>query len=398
MIIKKKKRIRKVTQITALNDGSIINSIDSDSMTDAPSINAVNRSFLSKTNPVLENNVSFKGKKNDGSEVDILSVIDNDIVVNTAKLKSSVQPVWESETETKKLLVEGDAAVGDTLPVGSGFLYTGEEPVPDNYKIAEPPFSNPNLLINGDFQIWQRGESVLAPSSGSYACDRWQIHRGTSTVSEILFQKDEKGISVFGDNQIGLLQHVELVKSRVLNKVFTFSFSVDGKKYVDTFSLNTVSNGVDGNMHNAYFADGNIFTEIYMDSGTRGLIAGIHLKNKKTNIINWAKLEYGELATPFVPKSYSEELALCKRFGRYIYISFSSNAAITGQTIPMTINFDIPFRVSPTITAIDSGELINTNSPVFGRTPNYLLVNLVSLTSGLVRIYKTKYWADAEIY
>ena len=42
--------------------------------------------------------------------------------------------------------------------------------------------SNPNLLINGDFQVWQRGTSFNA--NGVYTADRWQTAcAGDSNIS-----------------------------------------------------------------------------------------------------------------------------------------------------------------------------------------------------------------------
>ena len=40
-----------------------------------------------------------------------------------------------------------------------------------------------NLLINGGFDVWQRGTTFTTPSSNYYAADRWQIYRASSSLT-----------------------------------------------------------------------------------------------------------------------------------------------------------------------------------------------------------------------
>ena len=47
---------------------------------------------------------------------------------------------------------------------------------------ANTTFSNPNLLINGDFQVWQKGESFNA---AGYTADRWRNAQANTAVTKI---------------------------------------------------------------------------------------------------------------------------------------------------------------------------------------------------------------------
>ena len=47
---------------------------------------------------------------------------------------------------------------------------------------ANTTFSNPNLLINGDFQVWQKGESFNA---AGYTADRWRNAQTNTAVTKI---------------------------------------------------------------------------------------------------------------------------------------------------------------------------------------------------------------------
>ena len=65
--------------------------------------------------------------------------------------------------------------------------------------------SNPNLLINGDFQIWQRGVSFGVIPANSYTADRWNNSGGSS-----LTEKTISGIKhITAPTSSGLLQIIE---------------------------------------------------------------------------------------------------------------------------------------------------------------------------------------------
>lgn len=53
----------------------------------------------------------------------------------------------------------------------------------DTLDIRTP--SNPNLLVNGDFQIAQDGASFTAIASGTYPCDNWVVGATTSAVVNV---------------------------------------------------------------------------------------------------------------------------------------------------------------------------------------------------------------------
>ena len=197
MTFKKKKRIRKVTQITALNDGTIINSIDSDSITDAPSIHTVNENFLNKKNGgTLESDIIFNNSKfikgttvKDKRNLSILGIYSDDTILIgspflKAKIRSKEVPVWDDENHnTKKFLVEGDAAVGDSFPVGTIIDYQGDiADIPTGYEVYDY-VPRKQLLINNDFQCNQRGQDNYTSTDNTiYTVDMWRINKLSLTV------------------------------------------------------------------------------------------------------------------------------------------------------------------------------------------------------------------------
>ena len=87
--------------------------------------------------------------------------------------------------------------IGDTVEFDSIKLEIGEVAtpfVPKSYNTEQldcnlyplyTQVSNPNLLINGDFQVWQRGSSVVCGDAKSYGCDRWNNRNRTQTFSMV---------------------------------------------------------------------------------------------------------------------------------------------------------------------------------------------------------------------
>lgn len=79
----------------------------------------------------------------------------------------------------------GENSGSANLPKGLGTFFDGEE-IPQGWEEAETPISVPNLLINGDFQINQRGQSSYSASNDKvvYTVDMWRIvTTSTNTIT-----------------------------------------------------------------------------------------------------------------------------------------------------------------------------------------------------------------------
>ena len=116
--------------------------------------------------------------------------------------------------------------------------------------------SNPNLLINGDFKVNQRGQSSYTGMSG-YTVDRWQIGGNSSlSVEENGITFVSNGITSFGQRLEGsflLFAGKPLSLSAKMNGVvYTVSGSVPESKPTATtgettiLNLRIVENGIQG--------------------------------------------------------------------------------------------------------------------------------------------------------
>lgn len=182
--------------------------------------------------------------------------------------------------------------------------------------------SNPNLLINGGFTVWQRGESFTVErtgySAGQYTADRWRVWANAdSTGGNITVTKADDGMHIEADGAgFATYRFEEAEVKKLSGKTVTLSQSVDG----------VVSSAVRS------FPTTGILNVALPVSGT----------------INWIKLELGEEATPYVPKGYGEELLACMRYyqvtGNIFLPGYITVGGASCSYVP-----PVPLRTTPTL-------------------------------------------------
>ena len=231
-----------------------------------------------------------------------------------------------------------------------------------------------NLIINGDFNIWQRGTSFAAIVTGTYTADRWVYGKVGAMVHTITRDTDvptflESGLaSVYSlkvdcttvDSALAAGDHTYVAQiieglnaSQWIGKTVTLSFWVKATKtgiycvslrnasttesYVseytvydsDTWEKKTVtipmgSTWLQTNADSCkvYFtlAAGSTYNAATGSSWEAGvLLATSNQVNACDNtdnnfFLSQVKMEVGYVATPFTGRLYGEELALCQRY------------------------------------------------------------------------------------
>ena len=210
--------------------------------------------------------------------------------------------------------------------------------------------SNPNILINPDFQVWQRGASF---SGVGYTADRWysdnpSISSVSKSGNQIKLQKDTT--SGWGN----LCQYLES-PSKYSNKTYTLSVKKDASTLPIIIGADYYRGGVRTILKETSVAADTQTRHTSFETGALWdsdlLRVYIVLGNTETGEakIDWIKLEEGIVATPHVPRTFAEELAMCQRY--FVKVQWSRYGVTTLWT--NTIDFTIPtgaeMRTAPSL-------------------------------------------------
>lgn len=265
-----------------------------------------------------------------------------------------------------------------------------------------------NLLVNGDFRIWQRGTTNQGPNIGGYVADRfrcdWNGNAGVSITrqsfplgqSEVsdepaCFLRWRQTAAGAGATEHKISQNIESVRTlagktatltfwarsdaaRPLQVTIAQQFGVGGSaavgKVVDAFQLNTA-----WTRYTSTFQVPAIAGKMQGSGDCLTLSFDLPLNVLQTVDLAQVQLEEGPVSTPFECRPLAQELALCQRYYEKSFASGLPVKANNGTTtcistftqVPagntgqygMTIGFLVQKRVQPTVTAYCPAE--NTN-------------------------------------
>jgi len=215
-------------------------------------------------------------------------------------------------------------------------------------------FSNPNLLINGDFQIWQRGES-FSNISNKYTADRWMIKNAKGNTSLV-----ERSTDIPSSEY--LRQSIHITETLTENTYLRYNFenALKGTLTLSFWYKTSVA-------FNSYIYDNSTLVHLgkltTLNTWTKAtftftvssmtFVSIIHAMSVGDCYIAGVKLEYGDIATVLMPRLGAEELALCQRY--YIKMQSTYPLMMTQQNVAesysyMPIPLPASLRVAPTIT------------------------------------------------
>lgn len=282
-----------------------------------------------------------------------------------------------------------------------------------------------NLVINGGMQIWQREESLTGVGGYNYTADRLIILEtagGKFTVEK--YNDPEMGlcakITCTAAGWINLGTVVELVGVfpaltgsfyAKCSKIFENTTVISAKSYddVEKGQKDTISTS----WQRVVFALSNVTAneKLYFTC-----LRGGGVKAGDVFYLTGIKLEAGGQATPFVPRPYAEEMALCQRYYQTHELSFppikeNTNAALYAMP---RFNFPTPMRVAPTAKYVDrSGNSGLSYYSTHSNVPNISPSSFTDITDRVAKIVftmpsgvtmalgdyvYTKLTLDAEIY
>lgn len=169
----------------------------------------------------------------------------------------------------------------------------------------------PNLLINPNFKINQRGGASYSTANG-YTVDRWCLYVGRLTQ-----YTSGAGRTTASTENLRIIQKLE-PNANLLGKSVTLSaqFTVNDTAFIISCTAQ-IPASYDGTSTTTDLVIKEVNSKrlkITFNNFDGAIWAGIEWTNYSVGVCNWAKLELGSSATPFSPPDPAEELEKCQRF------------------------------------------------------------------------------------
>ena len=272
-----------------------------------------------------------------------------------------------------------------------------------------------NRLINGRFEIWQRGSSILCPANQTtYAADRWQVWSagGVAVAKRANSGLPTGATAALAISSAGGLTSCaasQALESAMIGDLAGQSAVFSAWLYASakvTPYLNLYAYGVADQSSTRAFIGSQPLGAV--GPGWTRVAAGLSLPTSMSNGgqvevgfgalpsggsvgVALAQLEPGQYATPAEFRPPTLEVALCQR---YYQLTTSTYGAVGGwasnSAVTMAAFFEVPMRVAPsclaqggalTVDCIGVGS--STTSVVsFSATPAGVIINANSLTPG----------------
>lgn len=219
-------------------------------------------------------------------------------------------------------------------------------------------FSNPNLLLNSNFRVDQRGHGTYSNNTTkpTYTLDRWMSINakvvynidGTVTITSLATTNTSAWFKQILAHAVDAMCTLSCYITAVTGNAYLYN-QANGEKIVK--GLNTV---------------------FISSPSLKG--ASIELKQGASITIKWIKLEKGSKATTYVAPNYAEELQKCMMY--YNKLQTSLNGYFTTQTYVSSDTL-LNMRTRPTIKGVGSFWLYYWGSYTKN---NFSSVGTISLT------------------
>ena len=249
-----------------------------------------------------------------------------------------------------------------------------------------------NLLINGGFDVWQRGTSFAS----GYTADRWRIDfNGTGATRAITRQAFTAGQTDVPANPTYYLRYAQSVAgsgatynlltyrvedvSKLSGQTVTLSFYAKADSVRNTSTQLSQYFGTGGSpsvyveeVVHSLTTSWQRFTRTLTFPSISGKTIGANsfvelyfiMPPNTAFIIDIAnvQLNYGSVALPFVPRSFADELRLCQRYYNSLVVNTIGTIYYTGYARTASISYP-SMRISPTV-AITSFSTVGADGTI----------------------------------
>ena|SRR5215831_11363819 len=252
-----------------------------------------------------------------------------------------------------------------------------------------PDVARANLLTNGGFEIWQRGNGPFTTTV--FAADRWQLNiAGTDTLS---VSKDTTNLDSGSGSQtcaactftLGtgagatLLQQANMnlaTEDRLAGKTVTLSMRVRcTTANAVRIGINDYYSATSHWTYSSYHTGGGSYETLTVTVPLNSTLAGspriiqpaVSFWASCTAYIDNAMLVVGSQAANYVPLHPADDLARCLRYyellGETTGIAYGCYLAAAGFNVDTTVTFKARKAVTPTVTKLGSWSVSNCPQP-----------------------------------
>jgi len=287
-----------------------------------------------------------------------------------------------------------------------------------------------NRIINGNFDIWQRGTN-FTPTNNGFTADRWfttfdgsgstraitreeffagstvppgaayflkynQSVAGSGATFNTINQRIED-VRTFGGQTVTLSFYARGFFAPLVLPAITLrqNFGAGGSSYVDTsFASNTLISGGTYNRYSFVVTVPSITSKVVGTSSYLELIINLPLNTTFIFELAGVQLEPGSVATPFERRPIGTELALCQRY-------FQSSAVYVaayvdnGGTMGTVAHLGPRMRTVPTISNVVTSST-NLGARTFAANASNVYLSATASSAGGAQLSET-FDASAEL-
>ena len=281
------------------------------------------------------------------------------IQANTGQLPT-VTAYWQVWVSNDKAPLDSPALVNPTINGVAQSGYTGFK----------------NYIINGGFDVWQRGNGDFTSGTQNCTADRWVLTGSTGIGRRDIASGGLRLFATTAGVYIGLQQRFEGGQN-LSGKTITLSFeryttvaSPNGairlvaKKISDGTTLHTSLTALVNFGTNGGFASHSFTFTVPTFSVNQNDVMfelNIGLTNGTASTCDTTfrriQLEEGSVATPFEQRPYGLELSLCQRYyensadgANFSLSSTITLSVLTSTTLATGFKFNTKKRIAPTVT------------------------------------------------
>lgn len=279
--------------------------------------------------------------------IETSALLDFGDIQKSVDLKFNYQTHTASSNNEVKTVVfrneDGCASIGDNLlPYGI-----------TNNRVVKDYAYRPNLLINSNFKINQRG-SLDYQGANSYTVDGWKIKEGLGSVHVIT-----GGISIDAV-PLSVIKLAQPIETELTGYAAALSVAVE----VDGVEQILSSSGViQNNDQKQCVGEEEDFSIYLKQTATDSGLFEFYIETEIDIIVKWAKLEaikeseLGEIkSTPYVQPNPAEELVKCQRYLMRLSLGISLGYSPGGQYVFVSVQ--TPTTLRPGMPTIDVSTVI----------------------------------------